>query len=77
MRLDLTKARLRDLLKVSDAGIADFFGITRSAVAQWPDDEPIPELRQLQVMKRRPELFGLRPVGQPAAHNGLDGGSAA
>lgn len=77
MSLDLTKARLRDLLKVSDAGIADFFGITRSAVAQWPDDEPIPELRQLQVMKRRPELFGLRPVGQPAAHNGLDGGSAA
>lgn len=54
----LTKAQLRDALGVdTDAAVADFFEISRSAVAQWGDGDPIPELRQLQAERKRPDLF--------------------
>ena len=62
MSIQLTKAQLRDALGATDAGLADFFGITRAAVAQWPDDEPVPELRQLQARQRRPDLFQQPPA---------------
>ena len=39
---------VRDRLGVqaTDADVARFFGISNSAVSQWPEDEAIPELRQ-------------------------------
>jgi DNA-binding XRE family transcriptional regulator len=57
MSYRLTKVQLRAALKKTDAELADYFGITRAAVAQWGEDDPIPELRQLQVETRNPELF--------------------
>jgi hypothetical protein len=49
----LTKTQLKAALGVKhDAEVAAFFGISASAVSQWPDDEPIPELRQLQAEKK-------------------------
>ena len=64
METRITKKQLREALDATDAALAEFFGITRAAVAQWPDDEPIPELRQMQAMKRRPDLFA-QPAEQP------------
>jgi hypothetical protein len=42
---------------MSDSQLADLCGITRSAVCQWPDEEPIPQARQWQLQVLRPELF--------------------
>lgn len=58
MTTPLTKEELRSRLQVdTDAALADFFGISRSAVAQWADHAPIPELRRLQAQLKRPDLF--------------------
>jgi len=40
----------------SAAAVARFFGISDAAVSAWPDG-PIPELRELQLRLRRPDLF--------------------
>ena len=55
--MNMTKAQLRERLGLTDSQLADLFGITRSAVCQWPDDEPIPQPRQWQLQVLRPELF--------------------
>lgn len=41
----------------TDAELARFFGISRSAVSQWPKDFPIPALRQYILHQRYPNLF--------------------
>jgi hypothetical protein len=41
----------------TDAELARFFGISRSAVSQWPRDFPIPALRQYILHQRYPHLF--------------------
>ena len=41
----------------TDAELARFFGISRSAVSQWPKDFPIPALRQSILHQRYPNLF--------------------
>lgn len=41
----------------TDAELARFFGISRSAVSQWPKDFPIPALRQYMLHQRYPCLF--------------------
>ncbi len=38
--------------------IAAQLGITSQAVVQWPMDEPIPYLRELQIRSLYPKLFG-------------------
>lgn len=59
----LTKAEARDILGLpNDAALAAFFGVTRSAVSLWPEAGPIPELRQLQAERKRPELFATQRV---------------
>ncbi len=44
----------------TDAELARFFGISRSAVSQWPKDFPIPALRQYILHQRYPNLFPQR-----------------
>ena len=70
----ITKRQLRDALNAeTDTVLADFFGITLSAVSQWSEDEPIPERRMLQVALRRPDITerfqaeGAEPPKQEAA----------
>lgn len=77
MTIQLTKAWLRAELG-SDAATARFFGISSAAVAQWPEDAPIPELRQLQAERKRPEWFreGGAAAQRPGAAN-TDEGDAA
>jgi hypothetical protein len=57
----MTKEQLYRLTGGPSAA-ARIFGITPSAVSQWPD--PIPEARVYELRGRRPELFELKP---PAA----------
>jgi DNA-binding transcriptional regulator YdaS (Cro superfamily) len=60
----ITKRQLRTALNLeTDSALAVFFGISPSAVSQWPLDEPIPMLRALQAEVKRPDVFatGSRP----------------
>ncbi len=41
----------------TDAELARLFGISRSAVSQWPRDYPIPPLRRYMLQQRYPGLF--------------------
>ncbi len=41
----------------TDAELARLFGISRSAVSQWPRDYPIPPLRRYMLQQRYPSLF--------------------
>jgi len=60
MNQPLTKRAVRTALGFeTDAALADLFGISRAAVAQWAEDKSIPELRWLQLKLLRPELFGV------------------
>ena len=57
MTQPLTKHEVRTALGFeTDADLADLFGISRAAVAQWDRDKPIPELRWLQLQMLRPDL---------------------
>jgi hypothetical protein len=63
----LTKQEIRKRLGVeTDTEVAAFFDITLSAVSQWREDAPIPELRQLQAERKRPDLFGPSAAEEPA-----------
>ena len=54
----ISKRDLRDKLGLkTDADLAAFFGITRAAVAQWEEEEPVPELRYLQAQAKQPGAF--------------------
>lgn len=56
----LTKKQVREALGLrTDAALADWFEVSRAAVAQWTEDEPLPRLRQLEACQRRPDLFSL------------------
>lgn len=58
MEKTLSKRTLRSRLGfTTDAEVARFFRISASAVSQWADDDPLPELRQLQVERKRPDIF--------------------
>ena len=64
----MTKTEVKTALGLTtDADLARFFGINRWAVGQWPDEKPIPELRQLQLEKKRPDLFHADSAAQKAA----------
>lgn len=55
----LTKAFYRSKLGYElDSQLAGFFGVSASAVCQWADERPIPEFRQMQAERLRPDLFG-------------------
>ena len=57
MNTPLTKAEIRKRLRVTDTKLAELLGVTRSAVSQWPDHEPIPQARWWQLQVLRPRLM--------------------
>lgn len=68
----MTKPMTKNLVRAAlgletDAALADLLGVTRAAVAQWPEDEPIPEKRQWQLRAIRPGLFDQAHSAQGAA----------
>lgn len=63
----MTKTEAKAALNLNtDAALARVFGINRWAVGQWRDDEPIPELRELQLHIKFPEVFGPARIGKAA-----------
>lgn len=58
----ISKRALREKLGLeSDADLARFYGISSAAVAQWKEDEPVPELRYLQAVAKQPQAFEATP----------------
>jgi hypothetical protein len=66
--MDITRQQVLDHFKSAQA-VATFFGITRQAFYDWPDG-PIPELRQLQLMQRLPDVFGADRSIRPPPEQG-------
>ncbi|MGE7137914.1 hypothetical protein ACQKIE_09835 [Luteibacter sp. NPDC031894] len=57
--MDMTKRNVRQALGFRfDIELARFFRVSKGAVSQWAEDEPIPEVRQWQAKAKRPDLFG-------------------
>lgn len=61
----MTKSEAIALFGRNQADLARGLSITRSAVSQWPDDKPIPELQQLRIERmiaeRDPKLLQFKP----------------
>lgn len=55
--MNITKRMIREAVGGRDVDVARFFGVTRGAVAQWGEDDPLPEGRQWQARAKRPDLF--------------------
>lgn len=54
----MTKSQLMAALGFEkQTELAGYYGLTLSAISQWADDEPVPELRELQARQRNPEAF--------------------
>ncbi|KAF1045637.1 hypothetical protein [Xylophilus sp.] len=55
----MTKSELLSRLCIRQSELARLLGVSRSAVAQWPDDQPIPEKQELKLRyELRPDVFG-------------------
>ena len=62
--MDMTKQAVKAALGFQkDTELARFFGTSKQAVGQWPDDEPLPEGRRWQARALRPDVFGQSPKG--------------
>ena len=61
----LSKKRVIDHFG-SPQEVARFFGITDKAVYQWPD-KAIPRERELELMLRKPDVFGMQPSSNEEA----------
>lgn len=56
-----TKRQVLAALRENQAGLARRFNVTRAAICHWPDDEPIPMLRWLQLKHElAPEVFSVQ-----------------
>jgi DNA-binding transcriptional regulator YiaG len=56
--MNITKAQARTALGfIRDVELAVFFGISRAAVSNWPEDKPLPDGRQWELRAKRPDLF--------------------
>lgn len=65
--MDMTKQAVKSALGfLKDTELAQFFGTSKQAVGQWPDDEPLPQGRQWQLKALRPDLFTPAPEGEAA-----------
>lgn len=70
MQMGITKSQLMAALGFEkQTELAGYFGLTVSAISQWADDEPVPELRELQARQRSPHAF-VQPAdaGRADAH---------
>jgi len=51
----ITRAKLRKFFR-NEAQAAEWFGLDRQAIYQWPEDECIPHLRELQLRVEFPNV---------------------
>lgn len=60
MNTPLTKRAVREALGFTmDKDLAQFFGVGKAAVSNWPEDDPLPDVRQWQARAKRPDLFSV------------------
>ncbi|WMJ68647.1 Cro/CI family transcriptional regulator [Stenotrophomonas sp. 24(2023)] len=53
-----SKYYVRDRLGLrTDSDLAKLFGVSRSAVSQWPKNKAIPQLRRYMLQQKYPVLF--------------------
>lgn len=58
MKKRMTKPQLMEILGFKKQNeLAEYYDISEAAVSLWPDDKPVPELRELQARERNPEKF--------------------
>lgn len=58
MKTAPTKREVLSALNVNQARLCEMLGVTAGAISQWPDDEPIPMLRWLQLKHEiAPDVF--------------------
>lgn len=56
--MSMSKSSVKAVLGIkSDAELGRLLGVSRKAVWFWPDDDPLPELRQLQLRLKYPAKF--------------------
>ena len=55
--MNITKRMIREAVGGRDVDVARFFNVTRGAVAQWGENDPLPEGRQWQARAKLPEKF--------------------
>ena len=56
--MEMTKRSVKETLGFEkDIELANFLGISKQAVSQMGEDEPLPEGRQWQVRALRPDAF--------------------
>lgn len=56
--MEMTKRAVKGALNIQrDVQLAKRLGISRAAIAKWPEDEPIPAARQLQLILMYPRVF--------------------
>lgn len=68
----MTKKNVREALELkTDAALARYLNVSRAAVAQWPEDEPIPEARQNWLRLHRPDKFPLPPPPEGDERGGV------
>lgn len=64
--MNMTKRAVREALGFTlDRQLAEFFGVGKAAVSNWPEDDPLPEVRQWQARALRPDVFGPAPDAKP------------
>ena len=61
----MTKRDVLSSLNLNEIQLAELLGVTRSAVNQWPTDDPIPLGRQYELKAKRPDVFWNVPVVDP------------
>ena len=56
--MEITKRGIKEALGfTTDVQLANYFGVIKQAVSNWPMDKPIPQARQWQLQAMRPDLF--------------------
>ena len=68
--MHMTKRSVKQTLGFTkDIELASFLGISKQAVSQMGEDEPLPEGRQWQVRALRPDVFPAPIQGEDAPVN--------
>ena len=70
--MSISKAEAIAAFGGNAAALARFLGISQQAVSAW-EDESIPELRELQLRMRMPDVFGAVQGESPPAHRSRAG----
>ena len=56
--MNITKTQVKKALGITtDTALADFFNVSKQLVGRYPDDKPMPRVRQLELKANHKSLF--------------------